>query len=183
MSRGETPKFLGRTLGIIARAILPRVLPSGVARMAACPAGLGAAAGWELDVPADSAGGEARECDAAAAVWERRVASCESRCNLRKTWRGSSESLRPVGPALSPSWFATFSLYPKFHLLLHQFYGLVWQAEKLSWVENPLTDSCQCCESFIGSISRLSRRVSPKSTIERTMDLYLMTLWKHWNDA
>lgn len=76
-----------------------------------------------------------------------------------------------------------FPLYPKFHLLLHQFYGLVWQAEKLSWVENPLTDSCQCCESFIGSIARLSRRVSPKSTIERTMDLYLMTLWKYWNDT
>ena len=75
-----------------------------------------------------------------------------------------------------------FPLYPKFHMLLHQFYGLSWQAEKLSWVENPLTDSCQMCESFIGGIARLSRRVSPKSTIERTMDLYLMTLWKHWSD-
>ena len=76
-----------------------------------------------------------------------------------------------------------YALYPKFHMLLHQFYWLLWRADKTDWVESPLTDGCQVDEGFIGVVARLSRRVSPKQTIDRTIDLYLMTIWKGWQDA
>lgn len=73
-----------------------------------------------------------------------------------------------------------YPLYPKFHLLLHQFWWLQWKAKEVSWVENPMCDNCQIDESFIGVISRFSRRVSPKMTIDRTLDMYLMSLRKCW---
>ena len=73
-----------------------------------------------------------------------------------------------------------FPLFPKFHLLLHQFYWLVWRSEEVEWVESPLTDCCQMDEGFIGHVSRYSRRVSPNSTVDRTVDLYLVSLWRHW---
>ncbi len=76
-----------------------------------------------------------------------------------------------------------YPLYPKFHMLLHQFYWLCWRADKADWVESPLADGCQVDEGFVGVVARLSRRVSPKQTIDRTIDLYLMTIWKGWQDA
>ena len=71
-------------------------------------------------------------------------------------------------------------LYPKFHMLLHQFYWLLWRSDTLDWVESPMVDCCQLCEGFIGHISRYSRRVSPQATVDRTIDLYLVSLWRHW---
>lgn len=73
-----------------------------------------------------------------------------------------------------------YPLYPKFHMLLHQFWWLVWRSSKLDWIESPKTDNCQMCEGFIGHLSRYSRRVSPSATIDRTVDLYLVSLWRHW---
>ena len=75
-----------------------------------------------------------------------------------------------------------YPLYPKFHMLLHQFWWLVWRSEVSDWVESPMCDCCQMCEGFIGHISRYSRRVSPSSTVDRTIDLYLVALWRHWQD-
>ena len=71
-------------------------------------------------------------------------------------------------------------LYPKYHMLLHQFWWLIWASARVEWIESPLTDSCQMCEGFIGHLSRYSRRVSPNATINRTVDLYLVSLWRHW---
>ena len=73
-----------------------------------------------------------------------------------------------------------YPLYPKFHMLLHQFWWLIWRGAKSEWVESPMCDSCQMCEAFIGHISRYSRRVSRSSTVDRTIDLYLVSLWRHW---
>lgn len=75
-----------------------------------------------------------------------------------------------------------FALYPKFHLLMHVFYWLVWRAARCQFIESPMTDNCQMCEGFIGSVARLSRRVSPKACVERTIAIYLISLWKHWTD-
>lgn len=75
---------------------------------------------------------------------------------------------------------ARFPLHPKFHMLLHTFWSLLWNAKHLEWIESPLTDCCQQCEGFIGHVSRYSRRVSAHATEERTVDLYLVALWKHW---
>lgn len=76
-----------------------------------------------------------------------------------------------------------FPLYPKYHMLLHVFYFLEWRSRQAEFVESPLTDCCQVDESFIGVVARLSRRVSPKGTVTRTVDVYLTSLWKHWESA
>lgn len=74
-----------------------------------------------------------------------------------------------------------FPWHSKMHALFHTFHGLKEMASKgLQWVENPLTDSCQLDEGFVGVVSRYSRWVSPKQTIERTYDLYLTSLRARW---
>ncbi len=75
-----------------------------------------------------------------------------------------------------------FALYPKYHMLMHIFYFLVWRSARCAFIESPMTDNCQCCEGFIGNVARLSRRVSPKACVERTIAIYLISLWKHWTD-
>lgn len=75
-----------------------------------------------------------------------------------------------------------FALYSKYHMMLHLFYTLVWNADKAAWVESPMTDCCQQCEAFIGQVARMSRRVSAKATIDRSMDVYLLAIRQHWDD-
>eukprot|EP00438_Fugacium_kawagutii_P020318 Skav220840 [mRNA] locus=scaffold1888:282965:283348:+ [translate_table: standard] len=72
-----------------------------------------------------------------------------------------------------------FPVHTKFHLLNHIFRFLEVWSKDLAFVESPLTDSCQIDESFIGIISRYSRRVSPKMTVQRALDIYLCSLRKH----
>lgn len=62
-------------------------------------------------------------------------------------------------------------------------------SKKCEWIENPLADSTQMDEAFIGVVSRISRRVSPASTVRRTIDVYLTMVQKHlhktvldWNE-
>ena len=71
-----------------------------------------------------------------------------------------------------------FPIHSKWHMLCHTFLALSKAAT--TWVENPVCDSCQLDEGFVGFIARYSRRVSPKLTIRRTLDLYLTRLWDHW---
>ncbi|CAK9055486.1 unnamed protein product [Durusdinium trenchii] len=73
-----------------------------------------------------------------------------------------------------------FPVYPKFHMLFHAFRFVELSAEANEWTESPLTDSCQMDETFIGVLSRYSRRVSPKDTISRTYDIYLTSLHQQW---
>ena len=73
-----------------------------------------------------------------------------------------------------------FPIHPKFHMLWHIFHGLVDASKRLAWVESPICDSCQQDEGFVGVISRYSRRVSPKKTIWRAIDLYMTSLLKRW---
>ena len=75
-----------------------------------------------------------------------------------------------------------FPLHVKPHMLFHTFKFLKQWGEKHPWVENPLVDACQIDESFVGVISRYSRRVSPKTTVSRTYDLYLTSLRRHLMD-
>lgn len=76
-----------------------------------------------------------------------------------------------------------YPIHPKFHMLFHQFEFLLAPLERgVQWIESPLCDSCQIDESFVGCISRYSRRVSPKQTIWRTWDLYLSSLWSRWKN-
>ena len=72
-----------------------------------------------------------------------------------------------------------FPIHSKFHMLWHCFRRLENHGG-LEWVESPLSDSCQMDETFIGVISRYSRRVSPLSTVLRTYDVYFTSLAEHW---
>lgn len=76
---------------------------------------------------------------------------------------------------------ALFPLHAKIHMMYHQFTFLQQHSKLVNWVESPLTDECQQDETFVGIVSRLSRRVSPKSTIHRCLDLYFCLLQKHWD--
>lgn len=75
-----------------------------------------------------------------------------------------------------------FPVHPKFHMLWHIFHTLQAGVQRgLCWHENPLLDSCQQDEGMVGVLSRYSRRVSPKQTIWRTLDLYQSSLWQRWH--
>ena len=56
-----------------------------------------------------------------------------------------------------------FPMTPKHHMMAHDAYGLVDQASKYEWCENPTSHTNQVQEDFIGRPNRLSRRVSTKS--------------------
>ena len=72
-----------------------------------------------------------------------------------------------------------FPLHAKPHMLYHSFNFLKQWSRSSEWLENPLVDATQIDESFLGIISRFSRRVSPRMTIRRTYDLYLASLRRH----
>ena len=76
-----------------------------------------------------------------------------------------------------------YPLHSKYHMLCHAWRNLQQAIQRgCIYIENPLTDSCQQDESFVGIISRYSRRVSPKQTIWRTLDIYLTSLWSRWRE-
>ena len=56
-----------------------------------------------------------------------------------------------------------FPMTPKHHMMAHDAFGLVDQASKFEWCENPISHTNQIQEDFIGRQSRLSRRVSTRS--------------------
>ena len=73
-----------------------------------------------------------------------------------------------------------FPTHPKFHMLVRTFRFMQLDAARVEWQESPLCDSCQMDEGFVGQLARYSRRVSPKTTVHRTLDLYLTSLWRFW---
>ena len=75
-----------------------------------------------------------------------------------------------------------FPLHCKPHMLYHSFKFLKLFSQTHQWCESPLVDATQIDESFIGVISRFSRRVSPRLTVCRTYDLYLASLRRHLVD-
>ena len=75
-----------------------------------------------------------------------------------------------------------YPLHCKPHMLYHTFKFLKVFSETHQWCESPLVDATQIDESFVGVISRFSRRVSPRLTVHRTYDLYLASLRRHLVD-
>ena len=73
-----------------------------------------------------------------------------------------------------------FPVHRKFHMLVRTFRDMKLNSQRLEWQESPMGDSCQMDEGFVGQLSRYSRRVSPKSTIHRMLDVYLTSLWALW---
>lgn len=74
-----------------------------------------------------------------------------------------------------------FPLVVKHHLLDHSFRDLILMSERAPWTWNPLADSVQLDEDFIGHCARLGRRVSPISQAQRVLERYRaksMEVWK-----
>ena len=71
-----------------------------------------------------------------------------------------------------------YNLTPKSHYLHHVLVDMANAAKKedVSYVFNPLCNCTSQCEDFIGNISRLSRRVSPKLPHSRVLRRYQAAL-------
>ena len=67
-----------------------------------------------------------------------------------------------------------FLAMPNLHRLHHIFLDMQEQSQSAQFVLNPLALSTQADEDFIGRPSRLSRRVSPRLTILRTLQRSLL---------
>ena len=74
-----------------------------------------------------------------------------------------------------------FSIVVKHHTLDHIWRRLVVGASKSPWTPNPLRDSVQMDEDFIGHCARLSRRISARTTPLRLCQRYLVRAHKVWN--
>ena len=76
-----------------------------------------------------------------------------------------------------------FPLFPKGHAVHHIWYTIYLDSIEYGFSMNPLSASCQQDEDTVGRTSRLSRRVSVKLTMRRTLERHLLTCYKVWKDA
>lgn len=81
-----------------------------------------------------------------------------------------------------------FSIVPKLHMLHHGAIRLLREAEKAKanstgWCVNPLSESVQMQEDWIGRPSRLSRRVCPKQIHLRVCQRSLISTMSHLKTA
>ena len=69
--------------------------------------------------------------------------------------------------------YRLFCMRPKFHLWAHTIFDLKQSVDSgHAWHLNPCVWNCEQSEDFIGRISRISRHVSTRTTILRTMQRY-----------
>ena len=80
-----------------------------------------------------------------------------------------------------------FSMLPKHHMIAHDAHGLLDQASRFEWCENPVSRTNQMQEDYIGRPSRLSRRVSTRSlhgsVLLRSLIMYEEALTKAFRDS
>lgn len=78
---------------------------------------------------------------------------------------------------------ALFLLMPNLHRLAHIIDDLSEQSKRATYCINPCLYSCQSDEDFVGRPSRISRRVSIMTTIERTLLRCLECSYSHYVQA
>ena len=76
-----------------------------------------------------------------------------------------------------------FPLYPKLHLMHHAMLKVRSEVSEHGFAINPMATSCQMDEDTIGRVSRLSRRVSIRLAMDRTMRRYLIQCYDAWTSA
>ena len=76
-----------------------------------------------------------------------------------------------------------FVLQPKLHALQHAAVDLLTGAKTGHDTLNPLSVSCQMSEDLVGRPSRLSRRVSARTTVKRVLQRYLQSCYTEWVKA
>lgn len=73
-----------------------------------------------------------------------------------------------------------FLLMPNYHRIHHIIWEMKCQAQRSKWIMNPLFASTQSDEDYIGRPSRISRRVSPRLTIKRTLERSLLAAYAQY---
>ena len=76
-----------------------------------------------------------------------------------------------------------YPLLPKLHYLDHFVVRIHWDGLKHGLSENPLQTACQMDEDIVGQVSRTSRRVSIRKSVQRTFQRYLMACHRAFSDA
>ena len=76
-----------------------------------------------------------------------------------------------------------FPLYPKLHSMHHMMIRPRAEALEFGFSQNPMSCSCQLDEDVIGRVSRLSRRVSIRTVMWRTLERYLIGCFSVWKDC
>lgn len=67
-----------------------------------------------------------------------------------------------------------FGLMPKLHFLHHTAWRLIQECGRADWCINPMSETVQMQEDFIGRPSRVSRRVDVRLLHQRVMDRSLI---------
>ena len=73
-----------------------------------------------------------------------------------------------------------FTLIPKLHMYWHLVDWMTTQAAQADWVYNVMAESCSMDEDLIGRFCFLTRCVSPRQRVQRSLERYLtqvMLLW------
>ena len=73
-----------------------------------------------------------------------------------------------------------FALMPKVHMFWHLVDSMRFQRENFPFMENCMAMSCSMEEDFIGRFCFLTRVVSPRSRIQRSLERYLTFVLLMW---
>lgn len=73
-----------------------------------------------------------------------------------------------------------FPLYPKLHWLHEVAHELKRQSSVAAFCFNPAAHSCSLDEDFIGRTAAITRCVSPKIIVRRTLERYLAHIQISW---
>lgn len=73
-----------------------------------------------------------------------------------------------------------FASAPKCHMLFHSIHWMDVQYQSAAYVENPIGYSCAQDEDFIGKFCYLTRCVSPRSRIRRSLERYFTQVFLFW---
>ena len=74
-----------------------------------------------------------------------------------------------------------FTLIPKIHMMWHLVHKMHVQSQHCKFVLNPMAESCSVEEDVIGRFCYLTRHVSPRMRIIRSLERYLTQVLLVWS--
>ena len=78
---------------------------------------------------------------------------------------------------------ALFVIMPKGHAIQHIMIDLLLSSQAAAFSINPIVWRVQAEEDFIGRPSRLSRRTPTPTGVQRVIERYLQSAYRHWVKA
>lgn len=78
---------------------------------------------------------------------------------------------------------ALFPHMPKGHAVEHIFWQMFESSQTSEQCLSPLVTAVQVSEDYVGKCSRLARRVSPMTCVQRVLERTLQAAHKHWSKA